>query len=136
MFTPVHAHFRKVGSAASPNYLRNMNSVYLPGLFERTTTSGTVTADAEVAAHVLKLVKRLGEQRSHRFGHMEHTEVELVLARLDRLAELPGFEDLHHAALAGFRIWYHLPERKLDRIAYRTTPSHTVEVVEVSEGMR
>ena len=113
-----------------------MNSAYLPGLFERTTTPETVTADAEVAAHVLKLVKRLGEQRSHRFGHMEHTEVELVLARLDRLATLPGFEDLDHAALKGFRIWYHLPERKLDRIAYRTTASDIVEVVEVPEGVR
>ena len=113
-----------------------MNSAYLPGLFERTTTTLPSAADAEVATHVLKLVKRLGEQRSHRFGHMEHTEVELVLARLDRLAELPGFEDLHHAALAGFRIWYHLPDRKLDRIAYRTTPANNVEVVEVPDGMR
>ncbi len=113
-----------------------MNSAYFPGLFERTTTTVPIPADAEVAAHVLKLVKRLGEQRSHRLGHLEHTEVELVLARLDRLATLPGFEDLDHATLEGFRIWYHLPDRKLDRIAYRTTGSDTVEVVEVSEEMR
>lgn len=113
-----------------------MNSAFLPGLFISNATTESKAADAEVATHVLQLVKRLGEQRSHRFGHMEHTEVELVLARLDRLAELPGFEDLHHAALAGFRIWYNLPERKLDRIAYRTTSANTVEVVEVPEGMR
>lgn len=113
-----------------------MNSAYFPGLFERTTTTVPSVADAEVAAHVLKLVKRLGEQRSHRFGHLEHTEVELVLARLERLATLPGFEDLDHAALKDFRIWYNVAERKLDRIAYRTTPSDTVEVVEVPEGIR
>ncbi len=108
-----------------------MESEYLPALF-----SSTSLADAEVATHVLKLVKRLGEQRSHRFGHVERTEVELVLARLDRLAQLPGFEDLNHEALAGFRIWYNVVERKLDRIAYRTLPENTVEVVEVPDGMR
>ncbi len=108
-----------------------MRSVYLPGLFASTTP-----AVAEVATIVLKLVKRLGEQRSHRFGHMEHTEVELVLARLDRLATLPGFEDLNHEALAGFRIWYNVMERKLDRIAYCAMASDTVTVVEVPEGMR
>ena len=112
-----------------------MNSAYLPGLFEPNTTA-PIAADAEVAELVLKLVKRLGEQRSHRFGHLEHTEVELILSRLDRLATLPGFEDLHHAALEGWRIWYHVPERKLDRIAYRHTPTNAAEVVVVPEGIR
>ena len=113
-----------------------MNSAYLPGLFGPSAPVEVISAVAEVADHVLKLVKRLGEQRSHRFGHMERTEVELVLSRLDRLATLPGFEDLNHEALAGYRIWYHMPERKLDRIAYRTTPSNTVEVVTVPDEMR
>ena len=113
-----------------------MHSAFLPVLFASSASLEVKAAGTEAAAYVLKLAKRLGEQRSHRFGHMEHTEVELVLVRLDRLAELPGFEDLHHAALAGFRIWYNLPERKLDRIAYRTTPANNVEVVEVPDGMR
>jgi hypothetical protein len=66
---------------------------------------------------------------------MEHSEVELVLVRLDVLARLPGFEDLDRPVLKGWRIWYSLIDRRLDALAYRSTMKGT-EVVSIPEEIR
>jgi hypothetical protein len=110
-----------------------MMSSFLPALFPADTV--LLESDPDIQPALLPLVKRLGEQRSHRFGHMEHSEVELVLVRLDVLAKQPGFEDLDRPLLADWRIWYSLIDRRLDALAYRSTTKGT-EVVSIPEAIR
>lgn len=110
-----------------------MTSAYLPELFS--TDTATVVQDPVTTQALLAVIKRLGEQRHSRLGHLHHTEFQLVLVRLDRLADKPGFEDLLNAALLDWGIWYHARERKLDTVAYRDVEGGK-EVMEVPDTLR
>lgn len=112
-----------------------MTSAYLPELFASDKATCTVVQDAAIARALSAVIKRLGEQRHSRLGHLHHTEFQLVLVRLDHLADKPGFEDLHSPLLADWRVWYSAHERELDSIAYRPVPGGK-EIFKVAEGSR
>ncbi|MBP7515542.1 MAG: hypothetical protein KA791_13390 [Flavobacteriales bacterium] len=66
---------------------------------------------------------------------LHHTEFDLVLVRLDGLADRRGFEDQNNRVLLAWHIWYHARERKLDTLAYRPI-SGGKEVMRVVEELR
>lgn len=112
-----------------------MNSTYLPDPPLPEHTKRIAVQDPTTVQALGAVIKRLGEQRHSRLGHFHHTEFELVLVRLDRLADKPGFDDLNNPALAGWAIWYDARERKLDTIAYRPIPDGQ-EFMAVPEELR
>ena len=112
-----------------------MNSTYLPEPQPSDNSTRIAVIDTTTERALGALIKRLGEQRHSRLGHLHHTEFELVLVRLDRLADKPGFEDLNDPALAGWAIWYDARERKLDTIAYRPIPGGQ-EIMAVPDELR
>jgi hypothetical protein len=112
-----------------------MTSTYLPELLLPEEAANREVRDVAMAAAVTAVIKRLGEQRHSRLGHLHHTEFELVLVRLDQLANKPGFEDLYVPALVDWRIWYNANERKLDTLAYRPVPGGK-EYMKVGDDLR
>ena len=112
-----------------------MTSAYLPELLLPESASHSELREGTTAQALTALIKRLGEQRHSRLGHLHHTEFELVLVRLDQLADKPGFEDLFSTQLTDWRIWYSARERKLDSIAYRPLPGGK-EIFAVSDELR
>ena len=112
-----------------------MTSAYLPELFAPHDPTCRIIQDAATSQALLAVIKRLAEQRHSRLGHLHHTEFQLVLVRLDRLADKPGFEDLLNAVLMDWGIWYHTRERKLDTIAFRDVQGGK-ELLHVPDALR